>query len=198
VSVSAFRVLSVLLQYPDERLLEGVDELRAAARDERVAVFVDELGRVPLRELQDEYVQTFDFDRRASLYLTYHTHGDRRQRGLELVRLKRRFAEAGLELSDRELPDYLPALLEFASLVDGGDALLAELRPSLELVRARLHERGSRWAPLLDVLVEALPPLTKQQAERARRLAVAGETTDVHLVVGAAHVPDLAWLLADR
>ena len=41
-------------------------------------------------------MKTFDFDRRASLYLTYHTHGDRRQRGLELVRLKRRYAEAGL------------------------------------------------------------------------------------------------------
>ena len=60
---------------------------------------------------------TFDFDRRASLHLTYHTYGDRRQRGLELVRLKRRYAEAGLPLEGGELPDYLPVLLEFAALV---------------------------------------------------------------------------------
>ena len=56
----------------------------------------------------------------ASLHLTYHTHGDRRQRGLELVRLKRRYAEAGLPFEGGELPDYLPVLLEFASLAAGG------------------------------------------------------------------------------
>jgi len=172
--VTLFHVLSVLLQYPDERLLAGRDELRSAVADERIASFVDALCSVDLGQLQDEYVTTFDFDRRASLHLTYHTHGDRRQRGLELLRLKRRFAEAGLELADGEIPDYLPALLEFAALAPDGHEPLAELRPSLELVRGRLHQRGSRYAPLLDALAEALPPLTRQQEDRARRLAEEG------------------------
>ena len=122
---------------------------------------------------------TFDFDRRATLYLTYHTHGDRRQRGIELVRLKRRFAEAGLELEGGELPDYLPALLEFASLVPDGHEPLAELRTSLELIRGRLHQRESRYAPLLDVVVEKLPPLTHAQQERARRLAEEGPPSEL-------------------
>jgi nitrate reductase delta subunit len=172
--VSPFRLLSVLLRYPDELLVAGCEELLSAADDSRIESFVAALDRFPLGELQGEYVATFDFDRRASLHLTYHTHGDRRQRGLELVRLKRRFAEAGFELADDELPDYLPALLEFASLVPDGAEPLAELRPSLELVRGRLHQRESRYAPLLDVLVEALPPLTRAQEERARRLAEEG------------------------
>jgi nitrate reductase molybdenum cofactor assembly chaperone NarJ/NarW len=172
--VSPFRLLSVLLRYPDELLVAGREELLSAADDSRIESFVAALDRFPLGELQGEYVATFDFDRRASLHLTYHTHGDRRQRGLELVRLKRRFAEAGFELADDELPDYLPALLEFASLVPDGAEPLAELRPSLELVRGRLHQRESRYAPLLDVLVEALPPLTRAQEERARRLAEEG------------------------
>jgi nitrate reductase molybdenum cofactor assembly chaperone NarJ/NarW len=167
------------LQYPDEELVAARDELLEACDDPRVASFVEALSRVPLRALQDEYVTTFDFDRRASLYLTHHMHGDRRQRGLELVRLKRRFAEAGFELADDELPDYLPALLEFASLAPDGSAPLAELRPSLELVRGRLHERESRYARLLDVLVEALPPLTRAQEERARRLAEEGPPSEL-------------------
>jgi nitrate reductase delta subunit len=175
----SYRPLSLLLQYPDEELLAARAELAAATDDRRVADFALSLGDLRLVELQDEYVQTFDFDRRASLYLTYHSHGDRRQRGLELLRLKRRFRDAGLDLADGELPDYLPVLLEFASLHDGGDVLLAELRPSLELVRARLHERGSRYVPLLDALVDALPPLTKQQAERARRLAEEGPPSEL-------------------
>jgi nitrate reductase molybdenum cofactor assembly chaperone NarJ/NarW len=177
--VSSFRVLSALLQYPDEELVAARDELLGAANDARVEAFVEAQSSVPLRDLQDEYVTTFDFDRRASLYLTYHTHGDRRQRGIELVRLKRRFAEEGLELAGGELPDYLPALLEFASLVPDGHEPLTELRPSLELLRGRLHQRESRYAPLLDVLVEQLPPLTHAQQERARRLAEEGPPSEL-------------------
>jgi nitrate reductase delta subunit len=166
--VNPWLELSTLLQYPDEELLGSVDEPPAWMRE------------TPLPELQAAYVQTFDFDRRASLYLTYHTHGDRRQRGLELVRLKRRFADAGLPLGGGELPDYLPVLLEFASLApEPGEALLNELRAPLELVRARLHEKGSEYAELLDALVGALPRRTRAQAEAARRLAEEGPPSEL-------------------
>ena len=92
------KLLSVLLAYPDEALVEALPELRDAAaelpRDERRALepVLDGIGATPLADLRRAYVETFDFDRRCGLHLTYHTHGDRRQRGLELVRLKRRFA----------------------------------------------------------------------------------------------------------
>jgi nitrate reductase molybdenum cofactor assembly chaperone NarJ/NarW len=188
--VTVLRVLSVLLQYPDENLVAAREEVLQECDDARTASFVEMLSDVSLRELQDEYVTTFDFDRRASLYLTYHTHGDRRQRGLELVRLKRRFAEAGFELAEDELPDYLPALLEFASLAPDGAAPLAELRPSLELVRGRLHERESRYAPLLDVLVDALPPLTRAQEERARRLAEEGPPGELVGLDAVVEIPE--------
>ena len=188
--MNLFRLLSVLLQYPREDVAAASDELRRAAGDPRIAAFVETLADAPLQELQDEYVTTFDFDRRASLYLTYHTHGDRRQRGLELVRLKRRFAAAGFELTEDELPDYLPALLEFAALAPDGAAPLAELRPSLELVRRRLHELNSRYATLLDVLVEALPPLTRAQEERALRLAEEGPPSELVGLDPVVEVPE--------
>lgn len=173
-----WQLLSVLLQYPDAELLEA-DACPAWMRE------------TPLRELQAAYVKTFDFDRRASLYLTYHTHGDRRQRGLELVRLKRRYAEAGLPMTESELPDYLPVLLEFAALApEQGEALLNDLRAPLELVRARLHEKESPYADLLDALVAALPKRTKAQAEAARRLAQDGPPAElVGLEPFAAEVP---------
>jgi nitrate reductase molybdenum cofactor assembly chaperone NarJ/NarW len=131
-------------------------------------------------ERQEDFVRTFDFDRRASLHLTYHTFGDRRQRGLELVKLKRRYSEAGLELRDAELPDYLPVLLEFAALdPERGEALLNEHRAALELVRARLHDRESRYAEVLDRLVAALPRATRAQIERARRAAEEGPPAEL-------------------
>jgi nitrate reductase delta subunit len=180
------KVLSVLLAYPDEELIGGLPELREATaqlpRDERRALepVLDAIATTPLVELRREYVETFDFDRRCGLHLTYHTHGDRRQRGLELVRLKRRYAEAGLPFAGSELPDYLPVMLEFASLrPEEGRELLASVRAPLELVRAALHDRGSLHAGVLDALCDALPQPTARQLEEARRLAEEGPPAEL-------------------
>lgn len=180
------KLLAVLLSYPDEALIASLPELRAAAgelpRAERRALepVVERLAATPLAELRRSYVETFDFDRRCGLHLTYHTHGDRRQRGLELVRLKRRYGEAGLPFEGSELPDYLPVVLEFASLrPTEGVTLLASFRPVLELVRAALHDRGSLYAGALDALCEALPQPTAAQLAEARRLAEEGPPAEL-------------------
>ena len=163
-----WKLLSLELQYPDEELRGLEPALPAWMRE------------MSLSDLQALYVRTFDFDRRATLHLTYHTHGDRRQRGLELVRLKRRFAEAGLPLTGDELPDYLPVLLEFAALSPlHGEPLLTEFRVPIELVRSRLHQTGSPYAELLDVVAHALPRPTRAQIAAARRLAEEGPPTEL-------------------
>ena len=176
------KLLSLLLQYPRDELLEAPAELAAvaAADSGSVARFADWWGREPARELQRAYVETFDFSRRNSLYLTYHVHGDRRQRGVALLRLKQRYAAAGLDLLDGELPDYLPVMLEFAALAppDVGLAALAESRDAIELVRSSLHDAGSPYALLLDAVAELLPGLTGAQAARVRRLAAEGPPSE--------------------
>lgn len=180
------KLLSVLLAYPDEELVAALPELREASaalpRPEQRALepLLDTLATTPLPELRRSYVETFDFDRRCALHLTYHTHGDRRQRGLELVRLKRRYAEAGLPFESSELPDYLPVLLEFAALrPEAGEELLTSLRVPLELVRAALHDRRSAHAGVLDALCTALPKPTAAQLAEARRLAEEGPPAEL-------------------
>ncbi len=180
------KLLSVLLAYPDEALVDGLPELREAAvelpRAERRPLegVLDTFARSTLAELRRSYVETFDFDRRCALHLTYHLHGDRRQRGLELVRLKRRYAEAGLPFESGELPDYLPVLLEFAwQRPEEGRALLVSLRTPLELIRAGLHDRGSVYAGVLDALCDALPKPTQRQLDEARRLAEDGPPAEL-------------------
>ena len=75
--------------------------------------------------------------------MTYYTHGDRRQRGLALLALRRRYEAAGLELDGPELPDHLPAMLEFAAIDPAAGAeLLADFRPVIELVRAGARAGG--------------------------------------------------------
>ena len=176
------KLVSLLLQYPTAELLEARAELAEAARElapgaqaDAIAGFADWYADQPADVLQSSYVESFDFSRRHSLYLTYHLFGDRRQRGMALLALKTRYANAGLPLADGELPDYLPVVLEFTVLApDAGLEILAHYRAALELIRSGLHADASPWAPLLDAVAAPLPALTRAQAARVRRLAQEG------------------------
>lgn len=182
----SWKLLSVLLQYPDAELIDALDELDdaasalPAAQRAPVESFLAYLRATPLEPARANYVETFDFERRSGLHLTWHSHGDRRQRGLELVRLKRHYSEADLPLAPGELPDYLPVLLEFAELrPEQGIELLVGLRPSLQLVRAALHRLDSPYAGLLDAVCAILPKPTAAQLEQARRLALEGPPSEL-------------------
>jgi nitrate reductase molybdenum cofactor assembly chaperone NarJ/NarW len=193
-------LLSVLLRYPDDELLGGLDELEDAAallpRRRRVPLerLLAWLHETPAEEARAEYVRSFDFDRRAALHVTYHLHGDTRRRGLELVRLKRRYAEAGLPMADGELPDYLPVVLEFtAQRPVEGRAVLAELRIGIELVREALRRGGSPWADALEALCADLPRPSARQLDEARRLAEEGPPAElVGLDAFAAELAEVA------
>jgi len=180
--VHPYKLASILLQYPDGPVLEAREEIAGAARElpagrqgDAIRDFAEWFGQQPVDELQRRYVETFDFVRRSSLYLTYHLLGDRRHRGMALLTLKQRYTAAGLELDDRELPDFLPVMLEFAALApEPGIELLGRHRDALELVRASLHESASPWGMLIDAVCAPLPGLTRAQVARIRRLAREG------------------------
>jgi nitrate reductase molybdenum cofactor assembly chaperone NarJ/NarW len=180
--VHPLKLVSLLLQYPDgeqlaarAELCDAASELPAGRQGDAVRAFAGWYRDVPAGELQARYVETFDFSRRSSLYLTYHLFGDRRQRGMALLQLKQRYAAAGFDITDAELPDYLPLVLEFAVLApEPGLEILHRHRESLELIRASLHGGNSPWAPLVDAVSLPLPGLTRAQAARIRRLAEEG------------------------
>jgi len=181
------RLASVLLQYPSLEQEEAFDEIARAASqlpEPRVRAalvrFVADLRAAPLLARQEEYVRTFDFHQRASLYLTYHLHGDQRTRGMALLRLKRLYEAAGLPYTGSELPDYLPAVLEFAAFAAAahGARVLEELRLAIELVRAALRGQRSPYAALLDAVCATLPALDRDQTEALRRLASEGPRSE--------------------
>ena len=178
-----YKLLSLLLQYPTDELLAARPEIGAAIEalprsPEREAMrrFFAGFGARPAIELQQDYVETFDLQKRCGLYLTHYTEGDTRKRGMALLRLKRLYAAAGLPLGGPELPDYLPVMLEFAALApDGhGRRLLAEHRPGIELLRSALRERRSPYLVLVDAVCADLPRPVAAELERVRRLAVEG------------------------
>jgi nitrate reductase delta subunit len=116
---------------------------------------IEELARGELLEIEERYVDLFDRGRALSLHLFEHLHGDSRDRGEAMVDLKRIYERAGFELSARELPDYLPVLLEYLSRRDLGEAraVLADCAQILTTVGRSLIARGSRYAAVLQALI---------------------------------------------
>ncbi len=169
-----YRMLSKLLDYPDEGLAGVLWELRLRARQgtefethERPAVetFVDYLESLPLTELQAAYVATFDMVPEHSLHLTHHLFGDDKNRGPALIDLTEFYKEYGLELAANELPDFLPLVLEFADQLDADEAhmFLSQWTKVLKQLAANQEEARSPYAPLVR-LVEDRAQLVKAAA----------------------------------
>ena len=137
----------------------------ACALTDALTTFLDAWQGMGLLALEQEYVRTFDFQKRVSMHLTYYQYGDQRQRGLALVRLKRAYAAAGFSC-EGETSDYLPALLEFAALAPAGyDAvLLKEYRVAIEMLRLGLKE-DSLYRSLVEGLLSILPRLSHEDRE---------------------------------
>jgi nitrate reductase molybdenum cofactor assembly chaperone NarJ/NarW len=178
-----YKLCSLLLQYPDEELLGARDEIANA-----VAALPRSPGRLALGRfcewwtrtdpltVAQHYVETFDLHKRCGLYLTFYGEGERRERGMALLRLRKLYRAAGLPQQDGELPDFLPVMLEFAAatLRDRGERVLREHRAALELVRLSLRERESPYADLLDAVSLTLGEPSAADRARAIKLAASG------------------------
>jgi nitrate reductase molybdenum cofactor assembly chaperone NarJ/NarW len=177
-----WRIAALLLDYPGERMLEMLDELHAAASSVQrpagpsLVSFIGQVRSMPPIELAAHYVETFDLRRRHCLHLTYYAYGDTRKRGMALLRFKHAYRAAGADLGEHELPDHLPVVLEFASVVDpvAGRQLLVEYRPVVELLRQSLQEAGSPYVAVLDAVCTTLPELSVADRRRVAQLAAQG------------------------
>ncbi|MCE9659585.1 MAG: nitrate reductase molybdenum cofactor assembly chaperone [Burkholderiales bacterium] len=166
------RVLAALLGYPDARLRGHLAEMRDLLRDERALVasrmgeldvLMDRLGRADPLEAEADYVELFDRGRATSLHLFEHVHGDSRDRGPAMIDLGQTYEKAGLVLAEGELPDYLPAVLEFVSTQPPREAraFLAEMAHIFNAIFGALRQRDSAYASVLGALLE----LAGQKAE---------------------------------
>ena len=178
-----YKLCSLALQYPDEEILRNRGQLTEAAmslgHDRPNALlrsFFAWFGAAPPLAIAPEYVKTFDLGKRSTLYLTFYSLGDRRDRGLALLRIKRLYRAAGLPLHDRELPDFLPVMLEFASAAapGQGEAVLREHRAALELVRLSLRDQRSSYCAVLDTVCELVGAISAGERLSVDRLLAQG------------------------
>jgi nitrate reductase delta subunit len=157
------KLLSILLQYPDDEIVDSLGELKEAAQEisqvekRRIYLkFLQYLGSNLLIRLQEEYTTSFDFKPATSLNLTYHKWGDARERGNALVGFQQLYATAGYAITSCELPDYLPILLEFLSInhQECDFSFLGDYLGQLRGIGARLEECASPYAGLLETALD--------------------------------------------
>ena len=159
-----YKILSVLLTYPDQEFLAHLDEieeivtqLETTPEDQEALLGFLRIWRgQSLLALQEDYVQTFDLTPDNTLHLTHHLFEEQdRNRGPSLIHLSEFFKSSGYEPVENELPDYLPLLLEYVSTLE--DSLsarffLRELNPAVVAIAENLEKISSPYAPLLRLI----------------------------------------------
>jgi nitrate reductase delta subunit len=170
----ATRVIAALLSYPDESLRAHLPQLKQALQGDttlsgecRAALdtLIDDLREAEPLDAEARYVDTFDRGRRTSLHLFEHVHGDSRERGPALIDLQQTYVQEGLFLAPGELPDYLPAVLEFAAMqpYESAKAFLGEMAHLLHSIHTALVRQHSPYA----VAVAAVLSLTDEPVQAA-------------------------------
>lgn len=177
-------VISRLLDYPDQDISDSADvianlieesPLSAELKGELNQFVQDQLSK-DLMDWQVEYDGQFERGRSLGLWLFEHVHGESRDRGQAMVDLVKVYREAGLEISQHELPDYIPLFLEFLSTQgqENAQGWLQDVEHILGLLLCRLEKRESNYAVLFKCMLElgdckvSLEEIRTQIAEEKR------------------------------
>jgi nitrate reductase delta subunit len=178
--VLVLRALGALLSYPSAHVREALPEIAQVVSEsglirqsDRTAILslIEGLRAIDPMDAEERYVELFDHSRATSLYLFEHLHGEARDRGQAMVELKHIYQQAGFELSPRELPDYLPVLLEYLSCRDLTEAraMLGDCADILRGIAESLAQRGSSYVVVLQALLSIAGAVPVDVASAARQ-----------------------------
>jgi len=158
------RALGALLSYPGPELRAALPEIDEAVKASKLIGAKDREALSGLGELlaqsdplwaEARYVELFDRGRATSLHLFEHVHGDTRDRGDAMVELKSVYERAGFRLTAKQLPDYLPVVLEFLSCRDLAETrdMLGDCATILRSIGEALARRGSCYSAVFEALL---------------------------------------------
>jgi len=196
-----YKALAALLAYPSAELVAALPEIvtvvereprRSRAHKDSLLALAAGLERADLLDAQEAYVALFDRGRTTSLHLFEHVHGDSRERGQAMVDLKQVYARHGFVLSANELPDFLPAVLEYLSQRPAAEAkeMLGDCAHILRAVGEALQDRASGYAAVLAAALAMVgePGLAAVPREKpaAREKPIDDEWVDEPVIFGPA------------
>ncbi|MDD2474521.1 MAG: nitrate reductase molybdenum cofactor assembly chaperone [Dysgonamonadaceae bacterium] len=162
--IKTYKILSLLLSYPNKELQDFLLEVEQELRDEsllqedriiEITKFCKRFHQLDLTDWQGEYVQLFDYSRSVSLHIFEHIKGDSRDRGQAMVNLMEFYKEKGMHLTAKELPDYIPAFLEFLSTlsINKSADLLGETINIMDKINEALSENNNLYSSLFKAII---------------------------------------------
>jgi nitrate reductase delta subunit len=133
---------------------------------------------------EEDYIDLFELDPRCPLYLGSHNYDEPEtcagaavsDRNEYMIELSGIYSHFGQKLNGRELPDYLPLMVDFLSLTADakGDPLRGKfigeyILPYLPPMRSRLEELETPYLHLLDALEKVMNIEMQAQASSTVR-----------------------------
>ena len=168
--MSLYRILSALLTYPEQDLVDAQGEIAEALNaypqaKQILHPLTNFMSEHSLLTLQENYVATLDRNPAHSLHLFEHVHGESRDRGQAMVDLLQEYQSHGFEPMKTELPDHVPLFLEYLSLVDPAHAkaLLGDAIHVLAAIGKRLARNESPYACVFAVLCTLTDVVPQEQ-----------------------------------
>ncbi|MDZ7831844.1 MAG: nitrate reductase molybdenum cofactor assembly chaperone [Desulfobacterales bacterium] len=170
------KTLSFLLQFPDKDTLESLREAtteteQVFAEPGRVHVrkFLQYLTETPNLAVQEAFCAAFDLNPDTCMNLTWHEYKDGAKRGPALARFARAFDDAGFAPVCRDLPDYLPMVLELMSQGTNGELqwIVADHGQTVKMLTERLRSMQSPYTTVFQVLTETLEFCANQHKKGA-------------------------------
>jgi len=171
-TVKYLKVVSLLLQYPDEAYFKALPEIKSVVRrmhrgpcKASIEAFITNIEADDPIRAQEQYTALFDMSPSTTLNVTYHLWGDGEKRAHLLTRLQQEYKRAGLEKFSSELPDYLPLILEFMAPVPQTmwSEVIVKSLEGIETLTARLKPNAAHYSGLIEPLVGMCSGQAKEQ-----------------------------------
>ncbi|MFC5175443.1 nitrate reductase molybdenum cofactor assembly chaperone [Nocardioides taihuensis] len=173
-----FRLASMLLDYPDDELLAATPRLADSAAEledpglrSRITSFLVWFGASQPEDVQRHYERLFGLKDGPSLNLVTEDptiDGDAEVRGAALLALEEGYRANGWGHGDRQLPDFLPFVLDFAAVLGpgAGEAPLRRHRAGIAQLRHDLEVQRSPYAHVVIAVDDVLPAPTRTPQEQ--------------------------------
>lgn len=161
------KLLAFLLEYPGAswreeiaEIYEIADTIEAGDKRQIVEIFLAYVSATPPIVIQEAYTSAFDLAPETSLNLTYHLLGDNEDRGKILAGLLQIYRAAGYDATGRELPDFLPLVLEFLAICPElqDAALIWSSLGTVASLAGRLKENLHPYSGLMELAANILRP----------------------------------------
>jgi nitrate reductase delta subunit len=175
-ATSCYQLLAELLLYPEARQKDRIRQLgpRVEAAPDDVRKPLLELLANPAIHDCGAYLEELEMTRDRPLYLGFYLFDEPEScqsagtcgRNGYMIELAGIYRHYGLELDGREMPDFLPLVLDFLALSadrqEGDEGALRQhlighyLQPAITAMHERFSEHGGPWLPAVDAVAALL------------------------------------------